>query len=72
VEPMGRLRTLSEVERRKGQEKGRSNLQILMAEACAQVMQEIRENPPHLICWLRGGVNLQRANEIREELEKRS
>jgi len=40
-----------------------------MIEACDRAVKEMRENPPHLICWLRGGVNLPRAEKIREKIE---
>ncbi len=73
--PMGgpgkmRKRTLTNQERREGRKRGRSNFQIRMAKACNQVMEEIQENPPGLICWLKGGVNLSRAEKIRKDLER--
>jgi hypothetical protein len=42
-----------------------------MARAYDRVMREIKENPPGLICWLKGKVNLSRANKILEEMEEK-
>jgi hypothetical protein len=69
---MGRKRTLTDAEREESRKRARSNFQIKMAEACNRVLEEIQANPPHLLCWLKGGVNLERANKIREELENLS
>ena len=66
---MRRKRILTDEEREERQRKGRSNFQNKLAEVCNQVLEEIQENLPHLICWLKGGVNLERANKIREEME---
>lgn len=68
---MGWKRTLSEEERKESRKRARSNFQIKMARACDRVIQEIKANPPHLICWLKGRVNLSRANKIREEMEEK-
>ena len=67
-----RKRTLTEKERRECRKRGRSNYQIRLGKACNQVLQDIRENPPRLICWLKGRVNLTRAKRIREEHEGRT
>lgn len=67
---MGRRRTLTDEERMESRKRARSNFQIKLKEACNRVMEEIQDNPPHLICWLKGGVNLSRANELKSALEK--
>jgi len=68
---MGRKRTLSEEKIKACQRRARSNFQIDMARAYDRVMREIKENPPGLICWLKGKVNLSRANKILEEMEEK-
>jgi len=68
---MGRERTSSEDERKERRRSGRSNFQIEFARASDRLIRKMRENPPNLLCWLRGGVDLPRAKEIQEDLEKR-
>ena len=66
---MGRKRIFTDEERE--ERRKRPTLKMKLEAACDQVLKEIQENPPRLICWLQGGVNLSRANKIREEIEKR-
>jgi hypothetical protein len=61
---------LIEQKRKEVRKKGRSNFEVKMAEVCKRVVRGIRGNPPGLICWLKGGVNLTQANEIKNLLEK--
>ena len=64
---MGRKRILTDEERE--ERRRRPTVKKKMEAACDRILGEIQENPPHLICWLKGGVNLKRANKIREEME---
>ncbi len=61
---------MSDDEKKDGGGRVRSNFQTKMEQACDQLMREMREHPPRLTCWLRGGVNVERANEIKIFLEK--
>jgi len=65
---MGRKRVLTDEERK--ERKGRPTFKMELEKACEEVVKEIQDNPPHLICWLRGGINLERANELKSALEK--
>ena len=65
---MGRKRILTDEERE--ERRRRPTLKMKLEAACDQVLEEIQENPPHLICWLKGGINLDRANELKSLIEK--
>ncbi len=51
---------------------GRTNLQIELTAACDRYVERLREKPPGLICWLSGGVNAARAEEIKKSIEGRA
>lgn len=65
-----RRRTSTQQESSEGRRRGRSNFQIKGAKACDQVITAIQDNPPGLICWLKGGVNLARAKDLEGFLER--
>ena len=67
---MEKEQTSSRKEEKERERRRLSDFRIKIAAAYEKVMQEIGGDPPRLICWLRGGVNLPRANKIREDIEK--
>ena len=56
---------------RKPKERGREKFYFNWGRACEKVVREVQENPPRLICWLKGGINSARADKIRREIEGR-
>lgn len=50
---------------------GGTNLGNQLTRAKNLYIERLRLNPPGIICWLKGGLNSERAGEIKKEIESR-
>ncbi len=48
------------------------NIQRKIQIACDKIIEEMRENPPNMLGWLRGGINVKRMNHLKKEIENGS
>lgn len=49
----------------------RERVNIDLETSFLKYVKRLRENPPRLICWLRGGVNQERAETLKNGIEQR-